>query len=135
MKQGMSRAQGQQKSATRALPVAEPVDLAHLRRFTLGEKQLETEILGLFMAQVPITIAALKHAESDGAWYAAAHSLKGSASAVGARRLALLAAQAERLGGISEQGSCRMMVRMLEEAADEAQAFIGSLGRQAQHTS
>lgn len=135
MKQVMSRAQEQQKSAIGAPPVAEPVDLAHLRRFTLGEKQLETEILGLFMAQVPITIAALKHAESDGAWYAAAHSLKGSASAVGARRLALLAAQAERLGGISEQGSCGMMVSMLEEAADEAQAFIGSLGCQAQHTS
>ncbi len=134
MKPDMSRAQRRQKSVAGAPPVPEPLDLAHLRRFTLGNKHLETEILGLFIAQVPITIATLKQAETDGVWYLAAHTLKGSARAVGARRLALLAAQAERLGGISDPCACRVMVSMLEEASEEAQAFIGQLGRKAQST-
>jgi len=134
MTSGVSRAQRQQKSVTGVSPVAEPVDLAHLRRFTLGDKHLETEILGLFMAQVPITIATLKHAESDGVWYVAAHSLKGSARAIGAGRLALLAAQAERLGGISDPDACRAIVRMLEEAAEEVRAFVSSLKPKAQST-
>jgi len=123
----VSRARRQHNSEAGVRPAAEPVDFGHLRRFTLGDKHLEAEILGLFLAQVPITIASLKRAESDGAWYVAAHTLQGSARAVGARRLAVLATQAERLGGISDPDACRMMVRMLEEAAEEAQTFIGSL--------
>ena len=134
MNLGVSRARRQQKSAAGVPPAAEPVDLAHLRRFTLGDRHLEEEILGLFLAQVPITIAALKRAETDGAWYVAAHTLQGSARAVGAGRLALLAAQAERLGGISDPDACRMMVCMLEEAAQDAQAFVGSLKHKARCT-
>ena len=134
MKLGANRAQRQQEPATGARHVAGALDLAHLRHFTLGDKHLETEILGLFIAQVPITIAALKQAKTDGDWYVAAHTLKGSARAVGARRLALLAAQAERLVGVSDPSVCRMMVRMLEEAADEAKAFIDPLRRKAQST-
>lgn len=134
MNPGVCRARRQHKSAT--VPrAAEPVDLAHLRRFTLGDKHLEEEILGLFLSQVPITIATLKRAETDGAWYVAAHTLQGSARAVGARRLALLAAQAERLGGISDPGACRLVVGMLEEAAEEAQSFVGSLKHKARSTS
>ena len=123
----VSRARRQHKSEADVPTAAEPVDFGHLRRFTLGDKHLEAEILGLFLAQVPITIATLKRAETDGAWYVAAHTLKGSARAVGAQRLALLATQAERLGGVSDPDACRMMVCMLEEAAEEAQAFVGSL--------
>jgi HPt (histidine-containing phosphotransfer) domain-containing protein len=134
MNPGVSRARRQQKSAAGVPPAVEPVDFAHLRRFTLGDRHLEAEILGLFLAQVPITIATLKRAETDGAWYVAAHTLQGSARAVGARRLALLATQAERLGGISDPDACRMMVCMLEEAAEEAQAFIGSLKYKARCT-
>lgn len=134
MKLGANRAQRPQDSPTGGRRAAGTLDIAHLRRFTLGDKHLETEILGLFIVQVPITIAALKQAETDGDWYVAAHSLKGSARAVGARRLALLAAQAERLGGISDPNACRMMICMLEEAAKEAQAVIGPLRRKAQST-
>jgi len=126
-----SRADRKAKSAS---DVAEPIDLAHLSQFTLGDKHLESEILGLFMAQVPISIATLKQAENDGAWYLAAHSLKGSARAVGARRLAALAARAERLGGVSDMNTCRKLVRMLEDAAEEAQVFIRSLVPNAQGT-
>ena len=129
-----SRAERKAKSASEVQTVAEPLDLAHLRQFTLGDKHLESEILGLFIAQVPVSIATLKQAENDGAWYLAAHSLKGSARAVGARRLAALAARAERLGGVSDMNTCRKLVRMLEDAAEEAQVFIRSLMPKAQRT-
>jgi HPt (histidine-containing phosphotransfer) domain-containing protein len=134
MKLGANRAQRPQDSPTGARRAAGTFDIAHLRRFTLGDKHLETEILGLFIAQVPITIAALKQAETDGDWYVAAHTLKGSARAVGARRLALLAAQAERLGGISDPNACRMMIRLLDDAVNEAQAFIGPRRHKTQST-
>jgi len=132
MKLGANRAQRPQTLSNDAGHAAGTLDTAELRRFTLGDKHLETEILGLFIAQVPITIAALKQAESDGDWHVAAHSLKGSARAVGARRLAQLAAQAERLNGTSDPKACGSMIRMLEEAASEAQALIGPLRARAQ---
>ena len=45
-----------------------------------------------------------------------------------------IVAQAARLGGISDPDACRMMVCMLEEAAQDAQAFVGSLKHKARCT-
>ncbi len=81
---------------------AQPVDLAHLRRYTLGDRGLELEILGLFVDQLPITIGALKNAPTEKEWGMAAHTLKGSARAVGAWPLATLAEGAERLHGLPD---------------------------------
>ena len=69
----------------------QPVDLAHLRRFTMGDRALEAEILALFANQLPVTIGALKNAPSAKEWGIAAHTLKGSARAVGAWSLATIA--------------------------------------------
>ena len=63
---------------------------------------LELEILGLFVEQLPITIGALEHAPTDKEWGMAAHTLKGSARAVGAWPLAALAEDAERLHGLPD---------------------------------
>lgn len=103
-----------------------PVDLAHLRRYTLGDDGLEREILGLFLAQIPLTIETLRFAPNDKAWHAAAHTLKGSARAVGAWRLARLAQEAERLGGPGEPGACHEALARIEEAAEDAAAFIAA---------
>ena len=73
-----------------------PVDLIHLRRYTMGDKQLEAEVLDLFAGELPKTVAALKRAATEEAWKMAAHTLKGSARAVGAWRLARAATVAER---------------------------------------
>ena len=75
-----------------------PVDLAHLRRFTLGDRRLEREVLTLFIEHAPVSIAAMRAALTDRDWTNAAHSLKGSARAVGAWRIATLAERAEQLG-------------------------------------
>jgi HPt (histidine-containing phosphotransfer) domain-containing protein len=104
------------------------IDLAHLRRFTLGDEQLEQEILTLFIEQAPLTINSLKRARTDRDWVTAAHTLKGSARAVGAWRMASLAERAEDLGGPSDRAACERLLRELEEAAGEARAHIRSLG-------
>jgi len=106
---------------------AGPIDLAHLRRFTLGDKRLEEEILKLFIEQAPVTIEAMRRAQTKRDWVRAAHTLKGSARAVGAWRLAELAESAERLEGPSDRPNCALALRHLEEAAGVARAHIVSL--------
>jgi HPt (histidine-containing phosphotransfer) domain-containing protein len=71
------------------------LDVVHLRTYTLGMADLEREILGLFLEQLPKSQAALKGSQSAKDWHMAAHTLKGSALAVGAKRLAAIGAKAE----------------------------------------
>lgn len=72
-----------------------PIDHEHLRRYTMGDLQLELEVLELFARELPKTIAALRAARTDLEWKVAAHTLKGSARAVGAWRIATEAVAAE----------------------------------------
>ena len=102
------------------------IDHEHLRRYTLGDPGIELEILGLFAEQLPITIGALEHATTDKDWGMAAHTLKGSARAVGAWPLAALAEDAERLTTNADSGRRAAILRRLETAADEARAYIAA---------
>jgi HPt (histidine-containing phosphotransfer) domain-containing protein len=101
-----------------------PVDLKHLRRYTLGDAGLEREILELFLGQLPNTIAALASAATPKDWRIAAHTLKGSGRAVGAWRIARIAEQAERSEGVENPSHVAHTIELLEEAADEARVFI-----------
>lgn len=114
----------QAEAATRPDPA---VDLAHLRRFTLGDPALEQEILGLFIGQAPITLSALKTALMDRDWRIAAHTLKGSARAVGAWRVAGLAERAEELSRRVEPAACEAVIGELADALSETSAFIAGL--------
>lgn len=100
------------------------VDLKHLRRYTLGDVMLEREVLDLFLAQLPITIAALKGAASEREWRVAAHTLKGSGRAVGAWHLARLAELAERTAPGKNRNNCSEAVARIEAAAEETRQFI-----------
>ena len=111
--------------------MAAPVDIEHLRRYTLGDRGLELEILGLFVEQLPITIGALKNAPSDKEWGLAAHTLKGSARAVGAWSLATIAESAERLHGLPDSDARCALVHRIEAAAGEAREYIATLARAA----
>jgi len=104
-----------------------PIDLAHLRRFTLGDHDLEMEVLGLFIEQAPLTIETMLQARSDREWQRAAHTLKGSARAVGAWRIAELAERAELIGGITDRQACERLLSHLGAAAEEARMHITSL--------
>jgi len=75
------------------------VDRAYLARFTLGNVALEREVLELFVAQAPVYLQRLREADCAKAWRQATHTIKGSAGAIGAWRLARLAELAERVDG------------------------------------
>jgi HPt (histidine-containing phosphotransfer) domain-containing protein len=67
-----------------------PIDIEHLRRMTLGDAGLEHEVLAMFAAQSVSLIGALAAIPADAG--ALVHTLKGSARAIGAFRVADAAA-------------------------------------------
>ena len=115
------------KPAGAATQVEPALDLEHLRRFTLGDQSLEFEILRLFIKQAPVTLSALQAAVADRDWKIAAHTLKGSARAVGAWRVARLAEAAEAMSRRRNPADCDVAVRQLSDALTEASAFIAAL--------
>jgi HPt (histidine-containing phosphotransfer) domain-containing protein len=102
-----------------------PVDFAHLQRYTLGDRSLELEVLHLFAAQAPLTMEVLRRAHTARAWRDAAHTLKGSARAVGAWQVARCAEKLEQLAGSADE-ACAALER-LERALDEASQYIRQL--------
>lgn len=74
-----------------------PLDLVHLSKYTLGDRGLESELLGLFRAQAGIYVTRLETAASSRDWKDAAHSLKGSARGLGAWALGDISEEAEHL--------------------------------------
>lgn len=70
-----------------------PVDLVHLARQTMGDKDLEIEILALFARQARAALVEMSSGSVPAA--TVAHRIKGAASAVGAFRLAAIAGEIE----------------------------------------
>ena len=113
----------------------DPIDRDYLARFTLCNAALEREVLELFAAQAPVYLERLRAARDCVAWRNAAHTIKGSASAVGAWRLAHFAQMAEQ---IELEGDPALAAEHRDEAIavvaisiDEACRFIGHLFHQA----
>ena len=103
-----------------------PIDLVHLARQCLGDRALETELLGLFARQAQAIVDSLSQspprigikARAD-----LAHTLKGSALAVGARCVAD-AAQAYENAAARGTGA---QIAALQIAVDEARRAVASL--------
>jgi HPt (histidine-containing phosphotransfer) domain-containing protein len=70
-----------------------PIDTEHLRRMTLGDASLEHEVLAMFSGQAVGLIGALAALPPDAG--ALAHTLKGSARAIGAFAVADAAGRLE----------------------------------------
>jgi HPt (histidine-containing phosphotransfer) domain-containing protein len=70
-----------------------PIDIEHLGRMTLGDAVLEHEVLAMFSAQAVGLIATLATLPANST--ALAHTLKGSARAIGAFQVAEAAADLE----------------------------------------
>jgi len=104
-----------------------PVDLVHLSRYTLGKCSLERVVLELFCTQSLVYLERLRDAQSDQDWRDAAHSLKGSASAIGAWRAAEAARCAEALSGASLIEARDLRLREIEASLCEAETYIGGL--------
>jgi HPt (histidine-containing phosphotransfer) domain-containing protein len=76
-----------------------PIDIEHLQRMTLGDAGLEREVLAMFASQAIRLMRELAATSSDRR--ALAHTLKGSARAIGAFRVA---EAAEFLEVVLQQG-------------------------------
>ena len=70
-----------------------PIDFEHLKRMTLGDAGLEQEVLAMFAAQSASLVSTLATMPADAP--ALAHTLKGSARAIGAFAVADAAARLE----------------------------------------
>jgi HPt (histidine-containing phosphotransfer) domain-containing protein len=98
-----------------------PIDFEHLKRMTLGDAGLEQEVLAMFAAQSAKLIGTLAARPSD----ALAHTLKGSAHAIGAFGVADAAARLEAVLGsgddpsdaLAELGEAVALARIAIEAA------------------
>jgi len=106
-----------------------PIDLVYLARFTLGNRALEREVLELFATQAPLYLAQLRTAADDRAWHMAAHTLKGSASAVGAWKAAAAAEAAEACTGADSVARRAAAIARLEPLLAEARSYIHTLFR------
>jgi HPt (histidine-containing phosphotransfer) domain-containing protein len=101
-----------------------PVDLTYLARFTLGNRDLEREVLDLFITHVPRYLTALQDAVTAKAWHDAAHTLKGSARGIGAWRVSRCAEAAERLRFDTDLDRRAFALDSAAEAVAEAIGYL-----------
>jgi HPt (histidine-containing phosphotransfer) domain-containing protein len=76
---------------------ASVLDLEHLDRYTMGDRALERELLGLFLAQTRQYADRLGAIDDARDWKLATHSIKGAARSIGAGRIAACAQGLEDL--------------------------------------
>jgi HPt (histidine-containing phosphotransfer) domain-containing protein len=107
-------------------PGAPTLDLAHLSRMTLGESALEREVLDLFDRQADMLLTRMA-SEGPRMVAALAHTLAGSASGIGAWKVAEAAAAVERAA--AEPGAVALtgLMDQLVAAVAEVHAAIGEL--------
>src|SRR4029078_11065091 len=104
-------------------PGAGPVDFEHLQRMTLGDADIEQEVLTMFMAQSARHMHMLAALPAS----ALAHTLKGSACAIGAFAVADAAARLEV--AIARGFDTSAALAELGEAVAEARAAIEAILR------
>jgi HPt (histidine-containing phosphotransfer) domain-containing protein len=100
-----------------------PIDIAHLQRMTLGDASLEREVLAMFAAQAAGLLQALANWPADAA--ALAHTLKGSARAIGAFAVADAASSLELL--IRDGGDPKRALVELDDAVAQARSAIDEM--------
>ena len=104
-------------------PGQAPIDLEHLARMTLGDGLLRREVLGMFVKQTGELLGRLGGRPDDGA--ALAHTLKGSARAIGAFPVAACAEVLE--SALRQGGDPSEALAALEAATAEARASIEAI--------
>jgi HPt (histidine-containing phosphotransfer) domain-containing protein len=100
-----------------------PIDIAHLRRMTLGDASLEREVLAMFSAQAVDLVGALATLPSDAG--VLTHTLKGSARAIGAFGVADAAACLEV--AIQSGGDPAPALAELSDAVAQARMAIDAI--------
>lgn len=93
------------------------LDAAHLARQTLGDRELERELLALFEAQCRRLVPVIAGVVQGIARPDAAHTLRGAALAIGAGRVAALCEDVERLFAADGKGDGRALGPLAEDLA------------------
>jgi HPt (histidine-containing phosphotransfer) domain-containing protein len=102
-----------------------PIDIEHLQRMTLGDADLEREVLAMFSAHAVQLAEKLASLPADAG--ALAHTLKGSARAIGAVGVAEAAARLETL--IKNGGDQSEALAELGDAVALARSAIDAILR------
>jgi HPt (histidine-containing phosphotransfer) domain-containing protein len=108
-----------------------PVDLDHLKRMTSGEQGLEREVLQLFLKQTSRLVAALESLPAETG--ALSHTLKGSARAIGAFRLADSAAALEEAACQGRDSSAELAAVHVAVAEARAKKAANTAFSRARH--
>jgi HPt (histidine-containing phosphotransfer) domain-containing protein len=101
------------------------VDFAYLERYAGGDAALVEKVLGLFREQAQMWTRLLDATAPAEAWRDAAHSLKGSALAIGAYALADECEAAETSAG-ADLGQRTVLLGHMHDALDAALADIAA---------
>ena len=102
-----------------------PIDIEHLKRMTLGDAGLEHEVLAMFAGQAARLIDALAGLPPGAA--ALAHTLKGSARAIGAFQVADAAEALE--AALAGDGEPSEAMAELKQAIAQARTAIDAMLR------
>lgn len=100
-----------------------PIDMAHLARMTLGDERLTREVLTMFAAQALRLVGTLAALPPEAG--ALAHTLKGSARAIGAFAVADAAAALEAALEKGEDPARALLV--LDDLVAQARSAIGAM--------
>lgn len=103
------------------------LDRNHLARMTFGDRSLEREVLQLFDRQSELLLERMRASE-PAVIATLAHTLKGSAVGIGAKRLASASADVEATAQ-AKPGEMSGAIDELAQAVEEAQAEISALIR------
>src|SRR4051794_24740768 len=107
------------------VPEDGPIDLAHLKRMTLGDAKLQREVLAMFVSQAARLGEALAGVPAEALQLA--HTLSGSARAVGAFAVAEAAEGVHR--AVRDGAEPGRAVGALKSAVAEARAAIEAMLR------
>jgi HPt (histidine-containing phosphotransfer) domain-containing protein len=102
-----------------------PIDIAHLKRMTLGDAGLEREVLAMFARQTVGLIGALAALPADAAELA--HTLNGSARAIGAFQVA--DATEAFVAAVRDGGEPSAALAVLQQAIAQARSAIDAMLR------
>lgn len=101
------------------------IDFDHLNRYVAGDPDLTREVFGMFRNQVDMLSRNLTADAEDDLWCHVTHSLKGSALAVGALKLAKHCERAEDLIGDDRRpGAREVAVESIEYRISQVLAEI-----------
>jgi HPt (histidine-containing phosphotransfer) domain-containing protein len=104
-----------------------PVDLAHLARYTGGDKSLNAEILRLFDGQITEMVEQLQaiiDQRDPKKWRQVTHTIKGAARGVGAFAMGQAAAEAEPVDPSAHPDRAGEALATLKNQGQAVQAFI-----------